>query len=208
MDSLLRYSFHLLILRPLVRGLLGFQARNRERIPRRGPAVIVANHNSHLDVLALATLLPVSLLPIMRPAAASDYFLRNAVLSWVARRILRIIPVDRLSRRGRDGHPLDGCAHALARGEIVVLFPEGTRGEPERLGGLKSGVAYLARRYPTVPVIPVFLRGLGRILPKGGRMPLPLQCSAYVGRALYWQGDRHAYMHRLRRELIALGSDT
>jgi len=119
----------------------------------------------------------------VHPVAAADYFLRTRLLAWFALRIVGIIPIARrpaapaAAVAGEAPAPpasaeqqpdvLAGVAAALERGDIVLLFPEGSRGEPERLSELKSGVARLAERFPEVPVIPVFLHGLGKALPRG-----------------------------------------
>ncbi len=198
---------HAAILRPALRLLLNPRVRHAERLPSSGPAVIVANHNSHLDTPLLMTLFPLDALPRLRPVAASDYFLRGSWRAWLARRLFGIIPLRRAGFQPSEGHPLAGCSRALAAGDILIVFPEGTRGEPERLAKLRPGIAHLAGRHPDVPVIPVFLRGAGRSMPKGRLVPRPSNCEIRIGAALRWGGDRVDFMRALEARLEQLGSE-
>lgn len=178
-----RLLFHWLFAKPAIGLVVGLTVRNRERLPVRGPAIVVANHNSHADAVALTSLFPARVIQKVRPVAAADYFLANPVLSWIARNCMGIIPLDR-NGRGRGTDPLRDCVAALDRGEILIIFPEGSRGEPERLGRFKKGIYHLSRQRPGVPVVPVYLHGLGKVLPKGSWVPLPLFCDAFIGAPL------------------------
>ncbi len=204
MTRLLRFGFFALFVRFLVLVVLGLNVRQRQRLPASGPAIVCANHNSHLDTLVLMSLFPLPLLPRLRPVAALDYFLRNRVLAWFALNIIGIIPLERKPRRGVD--PLAGCVEALERGDILILFPEGSRGAPESMAQFKSGIAHLAERVPEVPVVPVFMHGLGKALPKGEAILVPFFCDVFVGEALAWSGDRRAFMLRLEEAVQALAS--
>ena len=79
-----RLLFHALLVRPFVWFVLGLNPRNRERLRCPGPAIIVANHNNHIDTLILMSLFPLRQLCRLRAAAADDYFFRNRALAWFA----------------------------------------------------------------------------------------------------------------------------
>lgn len=205
MARLPRFLFFAVFARLVVLIVLGLNLRRRELLPKDGPAILVANHNSHLDTLVLMTLLPLRLLPRIRPVAALDYFLNNRWLAWFALNIVGIIPIARRPQRGAD--PLAVCAEALNRGDILILFPEGSRGEPERMAKFKTGVAHLAERFPNIPVIPVFMHGLGKALPKGEALLVPFFCDVFVGEALLWTGEKAGYMARLEDAMRALARE-
>lgn len=203
-SSFLRLLFYGVFIRLLALFVLGLNVRHRERLPGGGPAIIVANHNSHLDTMVLMSLFPLRLLPKLRPVAALDYFLRSKLFSWFMLKIVGILPIKRTVSRG-DENPLTPCHEALARGELLIIFPEGSRGQPEKLQSFKGGIARLAEGHPSVPMIPVFLHGLGKALPKGESLLVPFFCDIFVGERLAWTGDRRSFMRALdeRMKLLA-----
>jgi 1-acyl-sn-glycerol-3-phosphate acyltransferase len=135
----LRFLFFAVVVRAVILVALGLTVRHRERLPKDGPAILAGNHNSNLDALAMMSLMPLRLLPKLRPVAAMDYFYSSRLRGWFADQIVGIIPVKRGSGK-EGGNPLLLAEQALDRGEILVIFPEGTRGEPETLQALKKGI--------------------------------------------------------------------
>jgi 1-acyl-sn-glycerol-3-phosphate acyltransferase len=172
-----------MLVKPMVLLLLGLHIVNRKALPLNGPAVIAANHNSHLDTLVLMSLFPLSTIHRVRPVAAADYFLRNRALAWFSLNILGIIPLQRQGSRNMD-KVFAQCHQALNEGEILIIFPEGTRGRPEQMGKIKKGLYYLLKDRIDIKITPVIMRGLGQALPRGEALFVPFNCDVVIGEPL------------------------
>jgi 1-acyl-sn-glycerol-3-phosphate acyltransferase len=202
---LLRFVFFAVVVRAVILIALGLTVRHRERLPKNGPAVLAGNHNSNLDALAIMSLMPLKLLPKLRPVAAMDYFYSSAIRGWFADTIVGIIPVKRGSGK-EGGNPLALAEDALKRGEILVLFPEGTRGEPETFKQFKKGIGHLAHALPEVPVYPIFMHGLGKALPKGSALLVPFNVIVSVGEPLYGTKPYDEFVDELEASMTALAA--
>lgn len=207
MNHWLRSLFFLLIVKPLVVVVLGTNIKHGQRLPRKGPAMLVANHNSHLDTFVLMSLYPLRELSRIRPVAAADYFFRYRLLSWFALRIVGIIPLDREHTSTKRANPIAPCLEALDHDEILLLFPEGTRGEPEQMTTFKSGVAHLMKCRPDVPAVPIFMHGLGKALPRGEALLVPNICDISIGEPLHWLEDKASTMGKLEHAFQELQAE-
>jgi 1-acyl-sn-glycerol-3-phosphate acyltransferase len=206
MNNFCRMLFFALLVRPIMLVVLGLNVRRREQLPAGGPAVLVANHNSHLDAVALISLFPLRMLSKLRPVAAQDYFFRNPFLKWFALSIMGIIPLDREVKSKRK-HPLVSINEALDRGEIVIVFPEGSRGAPEQLGDFKAGIAHIAKKNPEAPLVPIYMHGLGKVLPKGEALLVPFFLDVFIGEAIQWRDNKKAFMEELSARMTALANE-
>lgn len=202
---LLRGLFFRLIIRPFIMIILGLNVRRWENLPVAGPAVIVANHNSHLDTLVLMTLFRGKQIHMIRPIAAADYFLKNKLIAWFSLNIMHIIPLDR-NPKTKDGL-FQGVYEALDQNHIVILFPEGSRGEPEKVSRLKSGIYHLLKERLEVPIYPVFMHGLGKSLPKGERVFVPFFCDVFIGNSISWERDKATFMNDLEAKMNQLADE-
>lgn len=187
--AFLQTLFFLLIVKPVLMVVLGLRVHGRENLPRKGPAIIIANHNSHLDTLAMMNLFSLRDLHRVRPVAAADYFTHNKWVSWFSHTFINIIPIIRTGDSEQD--PLDPVCEALNRGEIIIFFPEGSRGQPEKIVPFRRGISRLVTRCPDSDVIPVFTHGLGKALPKGDPLLVPFFCDIIIGKAI----EKDKYNH-------------
>ena len=191
---ILRTLFFLFIIRPISTFVLGMNVRNYIRLPKKGPVIVIANHNSHLDTVVLMSLFPLKSLSKIHPVAAADYFLANPILAWFSTKIIGIIPFKRTV--GRE-NPFAEIEKALDQNEIIIFFPEGSRGEAEKLSPMKSGIAHLAKKFPHVPIIPVFLHGLGKALPKGDPILVPFMVDVAIGEPIPFSQDKASFMESI-----------
>ncbi len=146
----------------------------REHIPSEGPVIVAANHRSFLDPFVIATM-------ARRPMyyVAKEELFRGRIRSWVLNS-LGAFPVD---RGAADSDMIETAKAILGRGDIVLIFPEGTRIRPGALGKPKRGVGRLALEMG-VPVVPVAVIGTESIR-RGWRIR-PHRVRMRAGRALHF----------------------
>jgi 1-acyl-sn-glycerol-3-phosphate acyltransferase len=156
-----------------------------ENLPVEPPFVLIANHASHLDALALASAMPRRLCGRVFPVAAGDVFFETPVTSMASAFFLNALPMW----RKRCG------PHALAelRARLVgepcgfILFPEGTRSRDGQMQAFKAGLGMLTAG-SAVPVVPCHLRDTFAAYPPGARLPRPRQVRLKIGRSLMFDG--------------------
>ena len=180
MKKLLKILFFAVFVKVISWVMLGLNVVNRKGLPLKGPAILAPNHNSHLDTIVLMGLYPLSMIHKVRPVAAADYFFKNRFLKWFSLNIIGIIPLERNSRKRKD-ELFKGCAEALKNDEILILFPEGSRGEPGEMAKLKKGIFHVAHLSENTAVVPIYMHGLEKSLPKGGKLLVPFNCDVIIG---------------------------
>ena len=183
MSKIIKMLFFATIVKPIIFIILGLNIKNREKLPLDEGAVIAANHNSHLDTMVIMSLYPLSKIHKIRPVAAADYFMKNKLIAWISINCIGIIPLDRTGASSQE-ELFKGCHEALDDGDILILFPEGSRGEPEQMSRLKKGLYYMIKDRKNTPVIPIYMQGLGNSLPKGEALFVPFNCDVDIGDAI------------------------
>jgi 1-acyl-sn-glycerol-3-phosphate acyltransferase len=154
--------------------------------PEQRQRVYFANHSSHLDFVVLWSSLPRQLRAQTRPVAAKDYW-KSGVRRYLAVNIFRAILVERNATANEEAkkqtaqHALDLLAEAVDHRDSLIIFPEGTRGNGDKVGPFKSGIYHLWSRRPDVEFVPVYLANLNRVLPKGEVLPVPFISRVVFG---------------------------
>lgn len=172
--------------------------------PTAQQRIYFANHSSHVDTLALWSALPMRLRYTTHPVAARDYW-GSGVKKYIATKALRAVLIDR-AREDRNVNPLGPLIETLERGESLIIFPEGTRGREPLPGAFKSGLFHLAKQFPNVELVPVYLENLHRSMPKGAVLPIPMTCTVRIGCPIQLavDEDKTTFLERARSEVIKL----
>ena len=201
---MLKKIFFAFIIRPIILIVSGINVRGEEYLPKKGASIVVSNHNSHLDTMVLMSLYPTERLPQVRPVAAFDYFMKNKYFAWFSQNVIGIIPLKRKLSKD-EGHPFFLVHKALNAGETIIIFPEGSRGKPEEMVAFKTGVAHLSKNFPDIPVVPIYIHGAGKALPKGEALFVPFIIDVVIGKPLYNKDETHCeFTTRLEEKILQL----
>ena len=177
--------------------IVGVQFTDCRFLKKEKQFIILANHNSHLDTLSLLASLPGDLLWKVKPVAAEDYFGKTRFQASISNFFINTL-LRRKGEKDSEHDPIRKMLEAIDAGYSLILFPEGTRGKPEQMGKIKSGIARILSLRPEVKYIPVFMTGMGRSLPKGKMILLPYKASIYYGMpALVKSTDTHEILEQI-----------
>jgi 1-acyl-sn-glycerol-3-phosphate acyltransferase len=162
-----------LLFRPWVEGM--------ENIPTDGPAILASNHLSFSDSIFL---------PLMAPRritflAKADYFNGRGVKGWLTKGFMKgagQVPIDRSGGRASEAALRKGL-EILGQGDLLGIYPEGTRSPDGRLYRGKTGIARMALE-AGVPVIPVAMVNTFDIQPPGQVIPKIMRVGIKIGEPL------------------------
>lgn len=161
------------LFRPVVEGL--------EHIPADGAAILASNHLSFCD----SVFLPLMVHRRITFLAKSEYFSGHGIKGTLLRAFVAgsgQVPIDRASGSAAQG-ALETAKRVLAAGDLLGIYPEGTRSPDGRLYRGKTGVARMAIE-AGVPVIPVAMMNTDQIQPIGRAVPRLARCRMRIGEPL------------------------
>jgi 1-acyl-sn-glycerol-3-phosphate acyltransferase len=146
-----------------------------ESIPKSGPVILAPVHRSFIDFLIVGT----AVTPRKVFFMAKDDLWHSKPLGA----FLDSFGAFPVNRDGADRLALDRSRDVLARGEVLILFPEGTRRSGPAIEDLHEGAAFLSAR-TGAPIIPIGIGGSGNAMPKGKKLPRPVKVHLIVGKPI------------------------
>ena len=173
------YSF---CIRWILKLIIGVNFDNSKFLLNEKQFIIVANHNSHLDTLSLMASVPRKIVHKIKPVAAQDHFGKSKFQEKLSNYFINSLLIKRKrDKENPENDPINKMIKALDSGFSLILFPEGTRGEPEVEQPLKPGIGLVLSQRPEIKYVPVFMTGMGKALPKGENLVVPFNSTLSYG---------------------------
>ena len=188
----------------VTRLITGTQGHWKGCPPKAEQRIYFANHQSHFDWMLIWAALPHELRAVTRPIAARDYWTAGRFKRWLTSEVFHAVYVSR--QRSDEQDPLEPLAEALAHGDSLVIFPEGTRSSKGDPQPFKSGLFHLGQSFPQVQLIPAWIDNVQRVMPKGEVVPVPILCTVTFGAPLprIDGEDKQAFLERARQAVVEL----
>lgn len=169
------------VIGPVVKAVFRPWITGRRNVPASGAAILASNHLSFADSIFLPLMLdrPVTFL------AKSDYFTGRGIKGWLTKLFFigtGQLPIDRSGGKASEAS-LNTGLQVLGRGDLLGIYPEGTRSPDGRLYRGRTGIARMALE-ARVPVIPVVMVDTDTMMPIGRRMPRIMRVGVVIGEPL------------------------
>jgi 1-acyl-sn-glycerol-3-phosphate acyltransferase len=115
--------------------------------------------------------------------AAQDHFGKTKFQAKLSNLFINSLLIQRKrDKENLDNDPISKMVKALDNGFSLILFPEGTRGEPEKEQPLKPGIGLVLSQRPDINYVPAFMTGMGKVMPKGDNLIVPFNSTLTFGR--------------------------
>jgi len=195
------------VIGPIVKAIWRPWIVGRRNVPAEGAAILASNHLSVMDSVFLPLMIdrPVKFL------AKSDYFTGKGVKGWSTRMFMTatgMIPIDRSGGKASEAS-LNTGLQVLGRGDLLGIYPEGTRSPDGKLYRGRTGLARMALE-AHVPVVPVVMVDTDTMLPIGTTIPRIVRVGIVIGEPLDFsrfegmEGDRYILRSVTDEIMVAL----
>lgn len=177
MQVLVLKIIYSVIVRNFLKLIVGVKFAKANFLLQEKQFIIVANHNSHIDTMTLMASLPCSIVHKVKPVAAADYFGKTKFRAAMSNYFINTLLISR-----KGGNAIQTMKKTLENGYSLIIFPEGSRGEPDSEQQMKPGVALLLSLCPDVKYVPAYMFGMGKIMPKGDGLIVPYDSILVYGK--------------------------
>ncbi len=170
-----------LIAGPILRTAFRPWVTGEENIPRSGGVILASNHLSFID----SVFLPLVIERRVTFLAKSDYYTARGIKGWAIKNFLKaagMLPIDRSGGKASEASLRTGLG-VLAKGDVLGIYPEGTRSPDGKLYRGRTGVARMVLE-GDVPVIPVAMIDTEKVMPIGKRIPKVRRIGVVIGEPL------------------------
>jgi 1-acyl-sn-glycerol-3-phosphate acyltransferase len=170
-----------LIAGPILRTAFRPWVTGEENIPRAGGVILASNHLSFID----SVFLPLVIERRVTFLAKSDYYTARGVKGWAIKNFLKaagMLPIDRSGGKASEASLRTGLG-VLAQGDVLGIYPEGTRSPDGKLYRGRTGVARMVLE-GGVPVVPVAMIDTEKVMPIGKRLPKVRRIGVVIGEPL------------------------
>ncbi|MGO1629238.1 MAG: lysophospholipid acyltransferase family protein [Microbacterium sp.] len=169
------------VLGPLLKAIYRPWVTGKEHVPTNGAAILASNHLSVMDSIFL----PVQLDRPMSFLAKNEYFTGRGPKGWAMKWFMKgtgQIPIDRSGGQASEA-ALNTALRVIGRGDLLGIYPEGTRSHDGTLYRGRTGLARMALE-AKVPVIPVVMIDTEKMLPIGAKVPRTVRVGVVIGEPL------------------------
>ena len=182
-----------LVVGPIVRTAFRPWMTGHENIPTTGGVILASNHLSFID----SVMLPLVMERQISFLAKSDYYTARGVKGWLIKTFLKacgMLPIDRSGGKASEASLQTGLG-VLAKGQVLGIYPEGTRSPDAKLYRGRTGIARMVL-VANVPVVPIAMVDTEKAMPTGRRIPKVRRIGIRVGEPLDFsrfqgmEGDR------------------
>ncbi len=186
---ILRLTYSVLV-RNFLKVIVGVKFHRPKFLVNEEQFIIIANHNSHLDTMTIMASLPSKIVHKVKPVAAVDHFGKT---QWQAKLSNYLINTLLIKRKRDKDHPeedpINSMVKALDEGYSLIIFPEGTRGQPEVQQPLKPGIAMVLLKKPHIKYVPAYMKGMGKAMSKDDNLIVPFTSSIVYGEPKHISGN-------------------
>lgn len=195
------------VIGPIVKAIWRPWIIGRRNVPAQGAAILASNHLSFVDSVFLPLMIdrPVAFL------AKSDYFTGKGLKGWATRMFFKgtgQLPIDRSGGKASEAS-LNTGLQVLGRGDLLGIYPEGTRSPDGKLYRGRTGIARMALE-AHVPVVPVVMVDTDTMMPIGTTVPRIVRVGIVIGEPLDFsrfqgmEGDRYILRSITDEIMVAL----
>ncbi len=167
------YANSRIILKTLLNAFFSLEIEGAENLPKKGPFIVASNHVSHVDPIVVGVACNTSQIAFM---AKRELFDMPILGPWI--KAVGCISVERNS--GSSGS-LKKAVQKLKDGGAIGIFPEGRRSPDGSLKKPEPGIGLLAAK-SGAPIIPIYVSGTAKVMPKGQKIPKPYKIKARIGK--------------------------